>query len=233
MGENQDTKKCLSCKDDLHIDAKLCANCKSFQSSWKNELKYWASITSLIVFVFTSIAVTTRFVNDLYNQWFQPDLAISSINTSGPLALWNLTKTDIWLTTLKIQSAKPDISLMWEVYKTVKKKEPIDVDMRELTLARFDGVVEEIYTEEVTGLYKFTMEPEILEKFNNNDEEVQKQFAINFMKLNSAEYYDVENLAEGNLDTVTCKMELSYIKSDIGVEKTISIPCVGLYRYRK
>jgi hypothetical protein len=41
------TKACIACREPILPDATLCIYCKSDQSPWRNELRYWAAVAGI------------------------------------------------------------------------------------------------------------------------------------------------------------------------------------------
>lgn len=48
--------ECIACRNGLEAGASLCSHCGSFQSAWKNHLRYWATLVGLVAFIFTAVA---------------------------------------------------------------------------------------------------------------------------------------------------------------------------------
>jgi hypothetical protein len=48
--------ECIACKGALAPGASLCLHCGSFQSGWKNDLRYWATLVGLVAFISTAVA---------------------------------------------------------------------------------------------------------------------------------------------------------------------------------
>ncbi len=57
--------ECIACRNALEAGASLCSHCGSFQSAWKNHLRYWATLVGLLAFIFTAVAYLFSIVPEI------------------------------------------------------------------------------------------------------------------------------------------------------------------------
>jgi hypothetical protein len=229
---NDKINKCIACQSELPVEAKLCSECGSHQRRWRNELKYWASVTGLAAVIVSAIAFTFRFGQEAYFLLFKPEIAISEIDTFGESAIWNLSKSDIWLTTLRIRSSQPTSDLQWGIYKAVKPKESHEFNTTQISKDQWHGDVEQMYSGEKTGNYALDITDNTIKELKNNDMHRDK-FVVGFHYTKGPEYLQLKHLYGNRLSTVKCDMEINYVRSIDGKLKSHNIPCEGIVRHLK
>lgn len=224
-------RRCEVCAKEIPAGASICSECGYFQKPWRNELKYWSGITGLVTVIATAIVFTWTASLELYAKLFKPDMAISEIDTHGRSAVWNLTRSDLWITTLRFRSERPRYDLQWSVYKVVEANKQLQFEILGLTKVNWHGDVSWMYSAAASDNFAPDLADDEWQAILRN--ELSDKYVVNFMYSNGAQFLQLNQYFGNRLRNVSCTGELNYLTSADGSSKMQSFPCVGIVRRLK
>jgi hypothetical protein len=119
--ETSATKLCNACGSPLHLAARLCPVCKTWQTPWKNWLQYWAIIASMITLA--GSAVTFAVTHFRTAPPPEISLAILDLTNPGSLNVLNTGNVDVLITDVRFSCMPYGFIEMVPVEKVVKHGE--------------------------------------------------------------------------------------------------------------
>jgi hypothetical protein len=228
---------CIACKQPIERGATLCQKCSSYQTKWRNEIKYWSGIAGLLTLIATGIAFAGNNVLLLYDRLSPPDLLVSEFNSFGKTALWNGSRQNVWVTHLQVKSNKPYFDVEWPIYTTIKSNTPLVQDMIDESAKSIFGSNREIFAKR-PGDYAVQPDKDLISMIEGNNNDVMKQFVPAFLDADGTDYRQIEQNHPTRYE-FSCVADLEYIyTSSISIfgsrnsAKNLSIPCVGMMRHR-
>jgi len=105
----QETKPCIECRTPIAVGARVCQHCSSFQSRWKNGLKYASTIAgvavaagALLVYLVTNYPLLRRVI-----AW-KEDVRVLQFSAYGDLVLANAGDGPIFASHVDIEGDLSD-----------------------------------------------------------------------------------------------------------------------------
>ena len=105
-GETQVKTKCINCASDLSLGAKICPICKSYQTQWRNNLAYLASIASVLALLASATAYIWSKSIEIAENYSQNEEDITIVYIAGmPVkgVFINPSKADIFITSIDVE----------------------------------------------------------------------------------------------------------------------------------
>lgn len=95
------TNNCIACGSIITVSASLCPNCYSFQSPWKNDLKYGASVVAVFVVIASVLGWLISLAPDIRRAiiW-KDDLKVLSLYSDQEITLGNYGDGTIFVSRL-------------------------------------------------------------------------------------------------------------------------------------
>lgn len=221
---------CGWCRAKLENGALVCTECSHYVHNWRNHLKYWSGIIGLMAFFASAITVVVRFGDEAYSEVFRPDLSVSDFVTFSPSSIWNLTKTDAWITTISIRSSAGGYDLQWNVLKQIRPRESYRFELYKLSSENWSGTLKELFSKERLGDFVTRIEPrEMKEIIDGSD---GGKYVLDFMWKNGPQYKQMKAHFGDELPEFSCEIDINYQLAIDGVSRMHQIPCVALARRR-
>lgn len=108
MTINHNHHICIACGSDLNEGFSLCQSCGSYQSSWRNELRYWATVTGVFSIIAATIGFSISAWPDIRKALFwRNSLEILQFYESGGLSeisVFNTGDGPVWISELTYQA---------------------------------------------------------------------------------------------------------------------------------
>lgn len=223
--------KCSWCQAEISDKALICTECSHYVHDWKNQLKYWSSIIGLVAFFASALTVVVRFGDEAYSELFRPDLSVSDFVTFSPSAIWNLSKSDAWITTIDIKSPAGGYDLQWNILKLVKPKAAYRFNLTKLTDDNWSGYNRNLFDKKMAGNFAINLAPTQLEAIEKSYD--GGRFVLDFMWSNGPQYKQLKRHFGDELPEFTCSISVHYQLSIDGVNRIYDVPCVALARRRR
>jgi len=90
--------QCKVCRELINDGAKICSHCGQYQSSWRNELKYGASIAGFVGLAISGLSFTAAQIQSLVADWFShPSVEVLSYTTPNDAYISNSGKGIVYV----------------------------------------------------------------------------------------------------------------------------------------
>ena len=122
-------EKCIECFEDIPNGAKLCSKCGSYQSKWKNRVKYFATVIGIVVATFTALAYLISVLPEVKKILFWKD-SIEIMELSFAHKKLNFTAINsgdgkVQLSYFLLESQKPDFNITQGIDEAIPSGEMI------------------------------------------------------------------------------------------------------------
>jgi hypothetical protein len=222
------TKRCIACKDPIPNDATLCKVCKSDQSNWRNELKYWGGVAGVIALVASGIAFTTGLAYQAWQRLFGSEIAAAEIDPFGTTVLWNLTDDPIYLKTISVRSSEPKVDVAWDVYKTVAAKSDAPIELMKIAADTMHGTIGEPYGKP-PGDYAH-LDDATLQSLKKNER--TDKFVATFLVRDGLTATQLKRNYKEQFRTFDCSITVDFMRLRGGSSSAVDLPCIGTFRLR-
>ena len=211
--------RCVVCQKRIDDKATVCPYCTSFQRTWKNETKYYASITGLVVFSLAVAGFVFERMVDVY-KWFtwEDGIAIVALESMNSAIFTNVGDGEIVFSAVILSSDDPDYTMIIPVNKEVERGHSVEVDTGAHQNASFRNWE---YVSDVSDA-----EWDAARKIEHSGYHPKY-----FNPTNAVLATTKEELGDG-IRTFPCSIEMKYLSSRYEGEKTAPSPrednCRGL-----
>jgi hypothetical protein len=124
-----DKNTCIACGSDLNEGVSICTTCGSYQSSWRNELRYWAAVAGVFSIVAATIGFSISAWPDIRKSLFWRDsLEVLQFHNSegrSEISVFNTGDGPVWILELTYQAGDAFKQTM-SVAKVVQADEVLD-----------------------------------------------------------------------------------------------------------
>jgi hypothetical protein len=225
------TKKCRLCGSTIDKSATLCHECNSYQSNWKNEIKYWAGFSGILTIIVSGLVFSATQLDIIFRNIFG-SIAVSEMDIYGSTILWNTTSSDFFVKTIRIETEYPNYDLQWQIYKRILPNDFIELDLGEMIKSQWhDDFYSKIFDPTNIGEYVSDI-PEIeLTNLRLGYVEMIKKYVPGFILKDGDEYNQIIDLMGENLPKIDAVCTISYLRSNEIYNSTP--PCVGFIRFQK
>lgn len=117
--------KCIECKSEIPDGASLCSTCNSFQSRWKNWLKFWATVVGVFVVLAGLCTYILANIEVIRKTLFWNDkISVLSLDSGRHIAVSNAGDGDVFVSHLtywvktNVKRRRTKDRLIGEVLKT-------------------------------------------------------------------------------------------------------------------
>jgi len=121
------TTQCISCKSTINTGAELCPVCSSYQSKWKNKLKFWFPMTSLVVL---AIPLITYLWTAIPETFFRDNVNILAFD-GNRMTISNDGYGKVYISDVWIKSDDPliDIAMLRQLSKVLDLGEILRIEV--------------------------------------------------------------------------------------------------------
>jgi hypothetical protein len=228
IDEDVTQKKCIACRQLILVDATLCVHCKSDQSPWRNELRYFAGVAGIFTLIASGLAFTTSLGFQIWQRIFGHELAITNVDPFGRTVVWNLTGNPIYLRTINITSEYPKNDLVWEVHQTIPANKEVDVELTKVVQGSWYGLPGELFGR--APLEYAQLDQSTFEAVKQN--QLTDKYVPTFLMPNSESYTQLTRVMRNRFQTFECKTNVVFIRLSDGSTGSVNVPCKGAFRLR-
>lgn len=220
--------ECIACKEPILKGATLCKLCKSDQSNWRNELKFWAGVAGIFTLVASGLVFTANLGFQLWQRAFGHEIAVTNVDPFGKTIAWNLSANPIYLKTVSIRSMAPKNDLVWEVHKTIAANSSIEFQLMDVAKASWYGLPGEL----------FGVAPAEYAKVDQTTFAQLKQqmltgkYVPTFLMPDSESFTQLKRVMGDQFRTFDCNISIEFVRLWDGSSSSISVPCNGAFRFR-
>jgi hypothetical protein len=222
------TKRCVACKEPIPDDATLCKVCKSDQSRWRNELKYWGGVAGVITLVASGIAFTTGLAYQAWQRLFGTEIAAAEIDPFGKTVLWNLTDDPIYLKTIDVRSSEPKVDVVWDIYQTVAARSDAPIELMKIASDTMHGTIGERYGRP-SGNYAH-LDDATLQSLKKNEK--TDTFVATFLVRDGVTATQLRRNYKEQFRTFDCSITVNFMRLRGGSSSAVDLPCIGTFRLR-
>ncbi|MEW8274992.1 MAG: hypothetical protein AB2733_13030 [Candidatus Thiodiazotropha taylori] len=121
LNENKSkSRRCVACQKTIDQQATKCEYCQSYQVRWKNRLKYWSEIATLIGLIFSAIVFSANQLIDYIDRTSGALLEILEMDSHGNLTVANNDNKNVFLKRLFIGRADRELNLTYDIQKYLR-----------------------------------------------------------------------------------------------------------------
>lgn len=101
-------KECIACGEEIPLQATICNHCKSYQTAWKNQLSYFASLIGVLSIVAGAISFVISSIPSIRQvvAW-QDEVKILTFSSIKPISIVNAGDGEVYVTHINIQGTRP------------------------------------------------------------------------------------------------------------------------------
>lgn len=225
------TKLCIACYESIEAEASVCSRCGSFQKRWMNNLRYWSGITGLVALAVSGLTFSINLADEIYRNLTRTAVVVTEFDSFGTNAIWNTTSRDLVITYVRVQADEPEVDLQLPLQKIARPDQPLRFVFHELVKQEWHGSMASMYSGESTGDYALSLSAQDLVRLKRN--EMVDQFVLSFLHRLGPEFAQLNELYKDRLKTVSCEGSIGYREGSTDVDRTVTFPCVGVFRTRK
>jgi hypothetical protein len=149
-------KSCIACGSTIPEQAKICKECKNYQASWKNLLRFLASVVGVISLAAGVLTFVISSVPDVQKviAW-KDEIRFLTFATGKPIAIANIGDGDVFVTHVNISGSRPSgsrFSSTERIGEFIEAGKLITVDQDSATSGIGYKVVAATDPEEIDGL---------------------------------------------------------------------------------
>jgi RNA polymerase subunit RPABC4/transcription elongation factor Spt4 len=222
------TKRCIACKEPIPEDATLCKVCKSDQSNWRNELKYWGGVAGIIALVASGIAFTTSLAYQTLQRVFGTEIAVAEIDPFGKTVVWNLTDAPIYVKTIRVRSSEPKVDVVWDIDKTVAARSDSPIELMKIAADTMHGTIGDIYGKP-PGNYA-QLDDATLQSLKKNEK--TDKFVATFLVRDGVTATQLKRNYKEQFRTFDCSITIDFMRLRGGSSSAVDLPCIGTFRSR-
>jgi len=106
--EGPDQKKCIGCGNAIPTQARVCNYCSSFQSAWKNNLRYLANVMGLFSVIVSAVAFIISTIPTVRQvvAWHD-EVKVLTFASNKPVTIVNTGDGDVFITHINIRGSRP------------------------------------------------------------------------------------------------------------------------------
>ncbi len=220
---------CIACRSPILEGATLCKECKSDQSRWRNELKYWAGVAGILTLVASGVAFTASLGFQLWQRLFGHEVAVTNIDPFGQTIIWNLTGDPIDIKTISIVSTAPKNNLVWEVHKTIAANARDEISLLELAAKSWYDLPGEMFGKAPAAYAK--VDAAGFEQLKQNMS--TDKYVPTFLMPDSASYAQLKKELGAQFQSFDCTISVDFKRLLDSSSSSFVLPCKGVFRYRK
>jgi hypothetical protein len=222
------TKACIACRQPILKDATLCTFCKSEQSQWRNELRYWAGVAGIFTLIASGLAFTTNFGFQIWQRMFGHELAITNMDPFGKTVVLNLTAKPIYIRTVNISSRYPKDDLVWEVHQIIPANKELNIDLMAIAEKNWYGFPAQIFGQPPAEYAQ--LDQSTFEDVEHN--RLTDRYVPTFLMPASESYTQLKRVLRDRLRTFECSASVTFERLSDGSDSLINVPCQGAFRFR-
>ncbi len=222
-------RTCLACGNELKPNAYICPQCKEYQLWWRNEFKYWAGITGLIVLIGSGLGYSLGAGKSARDYLFPPDLKVPEFDTFGKLSFVNTSNQNVWIKQFEVRTADGRHDLRWDIMHVLGSNTLHSVSLIDLSKLQFRSLAREKYGADQGGYAQqlpATRVQQILQGWH------YKEYVISFLHGEGSEYRQVTRYLEDKAAKVECKADVTYVFMESQKERVRLVPCIGVIKLR-
>jgi hypothetical protein len=228
------TKPCNACGKDRHYDARICPECKEYQTPWRNELRYWAAIAGFIAILSSGTVFVIGVLKSAWDYYCPPALLVLDYDTFGDITFVNSSNQFVFVKYLQIRAVYPGQTIpftpRWDTNQSIEPSKSGKTSLLKLAEGRFRGLEKSIFGE-VPGPYAQKL-PDT-EKATIFAYKRHSDYVPAFLKKDGAEYRHLVADIGQNITAFECITEISYIYLKNRSERTMKLPCIGVIKQKK
>lgn len=100
-----DTKLCYLCKLPIPVEATFCTNCDSQQQPWKNNLRYFATVSGAVALLFAGLTYVFTSIPEIRKQLFWKEkVEVLAYSDHQPISLVNFGDGKVFVTSLYLEA---------------------------------------------------------------------------------------------------------------------------------
>ena len=101
-------KECIACGEEIHIQAKVCTHCNSYQSAWKNQLGYFGTLIGVLSLVVGAISFVVSSIPSIRQvvAWHD-EVKVLTFSSTKPISIVNIGDGEVYVTHLNIRGTRP------------------------------------------------------------------------------------------------------------------------------
>jgi hypothetical protein len=239
---------CRSCGEKIVQGVLLCHFCSSYQTDWRNQLRYWSGITSLFTLISSGLAVTIAFAGIIYERLSETEIAVTELVLFGDTAIWNKSSTDMLITGFSVAVENPKLDLQWDINASIEPKKvdasrsigpislsggqitPLRVRIGQLTKDQWHRDVADWFDEQKVGPYAINMPAADLDTYKQSDQKAMDSYVPDFMSTDGLQYRQLKRYFGKQISEISATCSIDYVL--FGQQSTFDVPCVGVMRHR-
>lgn len=222
-------KSCIACGEPIALSATLCRQCKSDQSSWRNELRYWASTAGIFALIASGATFTANLGTQIWQRLFRSEISITNLDPFGATTAWNLTNSPIYLRTINVNAVSPRNDLVWEVHQTIPANETVRIDLLRVAKESWYGLPGELFGQTPAEYIHpdATLFGELIHSRHT------AEYVPTFLKPDSESFVQLKRFVQTDFPTFECQAKVTFVRLSDGSSGSIDVPCRGAFRARR
>lgn len=97
--------QCKVCKESIRQGVQICSHCGQYQSRWRNELKYGASIAGFVGLAISGLSFTVAQIQSLVADWFsRPSVEVLSYSTPNDAYISNSGRGIVYVADITLKN---------------------------------------------------------------------------------------------------------------------------------
>jgi hypothetical protein len=229
--ENPVGKSCRACGKEIAATAYICPECNEYQKPWRNELKYWAGIASLIVLMSSGIAFSSGLLKQA-NDYVRPNaLVVSELDTFGNASFVNMSGQNVWIRDLRVKSSNPTHDLRWDVNQVLAPQKLHTIRLVELSQVQFRGTSRALFGSP-QGDYAIGLSESQIADIAGDIDTAQAKYVTSYLLAGGPEHQQVDEFLRGKTATFPCNATVTYMYLESQRLRVVPIPCIGVVKQR-
>jgi hypothetical protein len=227
--ESNGHRPCSFCGELIAAGAVLCPKCNSYQRPWRNELKYWSGVVGLVTLVVSGLTFSLDAGRAIYQDMFSSDLAVSDFSSTDIARIWNISRTDVWITHVHIKSRKPVYDFQVTTSHVIKPNDVLEFNFLKLAREQWSGFVGDLIKGNIAD-YGTDLSADEISDLEEDIVDTKENFVTDFLLRNGPEHRHLLSIHGRDLFTYACKLRIYYRISQSDTQQVLSVPCVGTVR---
>lgn len=135
-------RKCITCREQIDVAATICPHCGSFQLPWKNHLRFFGGIVTVITLTTTAIAFMFDFISDgIQEVLWKDSIKVISFESYEFSLFQNVGDGPVYVERVEVVSKKGKEFHKWEIGMEVESGQVFKAQIGKRISTRLDTVL--------------------------------------------------------------------------------------------
>jgi predicted nucleic acid-binding Zn ribbon protein len=227
------TRNCVACGETIPVGAAMCGKCNEYQSTWRNELRYWAAIAGFLAVLGSGAVYMVGVLKGGWDHYWPPDPLVLDFDTFNDITIVNPSNQFLLVKHLLVRAAYPGqrefLTPRWDINQTIDPSKSGSPKLPDIANMRFRGFEKAFYGNPPGPYAQDLSDKDKTEIFAYRR---HQDYAPAFLKSEGVEHRHLRADIGSRITTFSCTAELGYVFLQSQLERTLSIPCIGVIRQR-